>query len=1417
MNKKFSTLVASLLLATTVGTATAATEKGVASSYPRQTADAIDGKFYQLSDGYNVLAMEQKIDGSFILKFVPYGDAELAKTLWEIRALDNKDEKGLAFQFYNVSTGLPISFDAKLATKWGNSLTATPLSQGVSSWSWVRGVEGDPLLMPTAIESFFSADRDSVMTLMNTANGVAAVKYATKDQASVTGDIQVKPMEASPVYLNAYDLNTMLQTGKEKLHLNFDPNVSDDAKMNEFTGAEGDREFTVKEAVGQNSLSISSVKEAQADADAKESVYNQLGAELTEAIEEFVSLDGQFQDVKIKWNDAKQKHQDALDIRNAEKGAFETADKNVKEYTEKKDAYISQYEAALLLSENDRKDWDKAREIRLAALTARDEAKEVFDIENATYLSLEQASIKAQTDYEVAQGELKVANDVVSGLKVVLENNKTNQEETKKNGSQYVAALEAGELSVSPHYRKVKRADPEAAAALIEYLTPLDWVETNITDAVVSAYLRPYEDIKAKASEARNNARKILNTAKEELEAQTTKKNAAYTAYTTAETAYGNADTNYKNVLEQWEDSSTEANEIWAQVDECQRIIDENVIMRDNTLERWMALEAQIPLLWADVVKYAEEFSEKGTEYGYAQVKVQKLNAKTYTAYCIWQNALAYLNSISDKAENWLSLQYSDGTYLMVDTAYLEGYSSVKHQTFALKKYEAAEVKYPGIETLTARDINGRFNFRFLYYPTVDSLVITADGGNDLPANQERWSDYRPVRDMAGRNYVKLAVLGSGENEHREVTLGAPYDIYTGNAAPQQTLNTRINLSLLMNTPGKDIPAGVYFADVVDPETLEAKSRLMLDLAGNFTKVATAEWDVMNFAHMPAAKWVVKENTIYSGSPAILNQESGRALNDMYYRVLDVTEDGNVIVYLIHYDYQGGRTEETVKLTPVTEVNDYGYIHKGFSANTDSIFTLNYLNVTGGLSVQIGAGNDTILRVAEGEGTQFILENATKDADKYGVNVEKDNTFEKRAYYIRVNDADKLNNNYKYVNVSDVDGTELLVVSDIKTTPNPTKFFLKEVNDVDSVHYFALISADNQYKAGIIDASGLIKAENVMDETTTSAFALNFDKTAYYRKFTSEELGQDGVLNFYRANTTEKAYLYADESLLAVENKGDNVGALSNLTVIPAATEGTIMPQYFIAKDVNVVEGDTIWCNATAAHKHETLADSLACSHTVIVKDTVFGNFLTNFKIDEDLDKANLWENYYSRLGFLKGYITNDTLFINDNDVKYNVPVAKNNHDATKFAFRLVDEGEEQNFLIESESWAKDKAGKEQPFLGGKRPFDEGGWIKIQNTVPVIVKTEYNEAVASGDLFNVDTNYTPTANEEISANAAVSVVATDGAVIVKGAEGKNVIVSTILGKVVANEVLNSDNETIAAPAGIVVVSVDGESFKVAVK
>ena len=84
-------------------------------------------------------------------------------------------------------------------------------------------------------------------------------------------------------------------------------------------------------------------------------------------------------------------------------------------------------------------------------------------------------------------------------------------------------------------------------------------------------------------------------------------------------------------------------------------------------------------------------------------------------------------------------------------------------------------------------------------------------------------------------------------------------------------------------------------------------------------------------------------------------------------------------------------------------------------------------------------------------------------------------------------------------------------------------------------------------------------------------------------------------------------------------------------------------------------------------------------------------------------------------------------------------------------------------------------------------------------------------------LFHVEGVEAPTANEAISATD-VKVVAYDGAINIKNAAGKNVVVSTILGQIVANEVLTSDNATISVPAGIAIVSVDGEeAVKVSVR
>ena len=62
-----------------------------------------------------------------------------------------------------------------------------------------------------------------------------------------------------------------------------------------------------------------------------------------------------------------------------------------------------------------------------------------------------------------------------------------------------------------------------------------------------------------------------------------------------------------------------------------------------------------------------------------------------------------------------------------------------------------------------------------------------------------------------------------------------------------------------------------------------------------------------------------------------------------------------------------------------------------------------------------------------------------------------------------------------------------------------------------------------------------------------------------------------------------------------------------------------------------------------------------------------------------------------------------------------------------------------------------------------------------------------------------------------------SVIAGKGQVTINGAVGKKVVVSNILGQTVANTVLTSDNATIAAPTGIVVVVVGGEAIKAVVK
>jgi len=96
-------------------------------------------------------------------------------------------------------------------------------------------------------------------------------------------------------------------------------------------------------------------------------------------------------------------------------------------------------------------------------------------------------------------------------------------------------------------------------------------------------------------------------------------------------------------------------------------------------------------------------------------------------------------------------------------------------------------------------------------------------------------------------------------------------------------------------------------------------------------------------------------------------------------------------------------------------------------------------------------------------------------------------------------------------------------------------------------------------------------------------------------------------------------------------------------------------------------------------------------------------------------------------------------------------------------------------------------------------------------------KLAWTPSKLSAMNFEITPAEAPTANEGVSATE-VKVIAYDGAINIKNAAGKNVVISTILGQIVANEVLTSDNATISVPAGIAIVSVDGEeAVKVSVR
>ena len=324
---------------------------------------------------------------------------------------------------------------------------------------------------------------------------------------------------------------------------------------------------------------------------------------------------------------------------------------------------------------------------------------------------------------------------------------------------------------------------------------------------------------------------------------------------------------------------------------------------------------------------------------------------------------------------------------------------------------------------------------------------------------------------------------------------------------------------------------------------------------------------------------------------------------------------------------------------------------------------------------------------------------------------------------------------------------------------------------------------------------------------------------------------------------------------------------------------GNIKPQYLISVARDDQEGvETVPCTEAGPHvdaNGNITTDPSKCVHAQHGRaGFAYGKYLVNFsdsaqafidreaKVNPYMFTTNSSANSsYTRVGFVKAIHAGDSLFVLTNGFE-NVEPAKldtatiianykkaklenfivdlvgDKHKNVTWSFRYInpdkagavtEEGAENAFLFESNVYGE----KDQNYrtVNGDAdraiaPTYAAAWLKMHNGCLVLtdINSQFSSAKTNGDgalIFNVaqkDEEDMVTSNDNINNVEGVSVVAGNGTVTIQGAAGKSVVISNILGKVVAETVLSSDNATIAVPAGIVAVAVDGEeAVKVVVK
>ena len=338
-----------------------------------------------------------------------------------------------------------------------------------------------------------------------------------------------------------------------------------------------------------------------------------------------------------------------------------------------------------------------------------------------------------------------------------------------------------------------------------------------------------------------------------------------------------------------------------------------------------------------------------------------------------------------------------------------------------------------------------------------------------------------------------------------------------------------------------------------------------------------------------------------------------------------------------------------------------------------------------------------------------------------------------------------------------------------------------------------VLATEKVYSGDSAD-KGILNKRGMYTKRENDLFTIEEKEAPQYLKLTQGE-----IIKLYRAEyASESNVLYEKDNFLGIGNAVETPAINPALYVdtVYVNREGNNRWEYLLG--VNITRIDTTYKCDEPSH-----------SHLIHRADTTKGRFLVNFADSAIVTagKEDIHTNKYmysdskgdwAKLGFVPGFRTADVLSIwNGEKSKADlIEVGTPAPQLVKFAFRIVD-NDAKTFVIETGYKALD----EDATINGR------GYLRYDNGVVYVT-----DDIEDAEVFkaNLDETRIPTANEGVNASE-VSVIASEGKVIINGAQGKTVVISNILGQTIANTVLSSDNATLSAPAGIVVVAVEGEA------